>query len=214
MVQIIGPLGASWEKITKEEKDLDYNVVPISANAEAQANEMKAKKRLDALTLVVSNPILIPVLNPKKTVEEILRFGEFDDEAIKTFLDTQNYGSEEVLAEAGMAIKIILEGGKPRPCLDATTGFVQKIINFAKSNDLKPDTFQALMIYAEQHIPIAEENAGRAAVMDNPMPPNPTPDANQPRTMPATGAPAASAIPSNPSNPGAPAPLAPNGPAL
>jgi len=196
MVQIIGPLGASWEQITKDEKNLDYSVSPVSANAEAQTNLVKAQKRSAALDKITMNPLLVAETNPKKLAEHILRFGEFDEEDIKTIMDKQNYGSEDVLAEAGMAIKQILEGEEPRINLDATSGFVQKVIDFAKSNDLKPDIFEKLLAYAEAHMMIAEENAGRAAVMNGLTP---------------LGGEAPGELTSDPSQPGA-APVTPRAP--
>lgn len=202
MVRILGPQGASWEKITKEERDLDYSVTPVSANAEAQANMVKAEKRSVALDKILARPELIAHVNPKKLAEQIFRFGEFEEEDIKTLMDTENYGSEEILAEAGMAIKLILEGGEPKKNLSATSGYIQKIVDFAKSNDLKPEVFEKLMAFAESHFEIAEENEGRRALMDGlvqPQDPNADPNAMQPMNQ-APVEPKA-----NPMNPSGPA---------
>lgn len=166
MVKILGPAGTEWDRITKEDKDPDFEVTAVSARAEQQQSQLKADKQQKSIETIVSNPILLSQANPRLLAEEVLRFGDYNDERIRQMLDTKNESDEEVLSEAARLMTNCLEGAPIETYKGATTGFVQKIIDYASKTRLDDDKYFKLMALAEMHIPIAQENMLRKAVAD------------------------------------------------
>lgn len=166
LVKVIGINGVGWEKLTKEDVDPDYTVKVVSTNAEAAETALKAKLKDNALTRLTGNPALMSQVNPKWLVEEILRAGAYDDEAIRVGMDVQTDGSREVLLKAAEAIRKIIDGEWPLDlCYAATTGFMQKIIDYANEHhgDFDLKTYHRLNIYAAAHRDIVIENMTRRA---------------------------------------------------
>lgn len=164
MVRMIGDRGYNWVELVKEdtETDKDFNIEIVGGQAQAANDLLTKKEKKEALALIMSNPTLAARLNPDVTIEEALRAGGWEEASIKRFMDTQSYGSEEIVSEAHQAIQQILLGKKPKPNRSATPLFMQIIIDFATdSEDLDLPTYQKLTAYAEGHMQIAAENAMR-----------------------------------------------------
>lgn len=166
-VKLIGLKGVEWDEIKKEDTEPDYTVSVVSTNAEAQENEMKSRKQAGALAAIQANPVLFGQNNPKWINENILRSGGFGEEDIRLAMDTQNEGNQEVMARAAEAIAKIEKGERPKLFRGATTGFIQKIIDWAADkwiDDQENKTYEELMAYANAHMQIATENMTRKAV--------------------------------------------------
>ena len=80
-----------------------------------------------------------------------------------------------------MAIKEIITGGEPKENRGATTGFVQKILDYETDHNLKPEIGKKLRDYASAHIQIAMKNMLKSA----PVPIEPAMGAEMP-TEPLT----------------------------
>lgn len=184
MVKSIGPRGAEWEQLTKEVKDPDFEVIAVSARAEQQQSQLKADKQREALTLLLTNPAFSPLLNPKIAAEEVLRFGEFDDERIRQLLDASNEGDQEVLSEAARLITNCVEGKPIKLYTGATTGFVQKIIDYATNTKLDEEEYMKLMALATDHVPIMQENMLRKTMAARLAKPEQQADPNAPPAPP------------------------------
>lgn len=205
MVKVIGLNGVGWEELTKDDVEPDFTVKVVSTNAEAAETALKSKLKDNALTRITSNPALMTQVNPRWLVEEVLRAGSYDDEAIRVGMDTQTDGSREVLLKAAESIRRIVDGEWPlQLCYAATTGFMQKIIDFANEHhgDFSLDIFHKLNIYAAAHKDIVIENMTRRArtiiAQRSTAVPGKGPVAPGPGPLPATPSPmgASMALPS------------------
>lgn len=164
-VKFIGTEGAEWDVIRKEDHDPEFEIQVLGGSAERESSAAKAKIRLDIASRVEGNQVLFSQTNKRAFQEFLMRTGDaFSEEEIQAWLDVDNYGSQENLSRASKAIQQILEGKKPKLYRGATTGFIQRIINFAIDKELDLDIYKAMMIYAESHIDIVIENMRRRSI--------------------------------------------------
>jgi hypothetical protein len=166
-IRLMGEGGWDWDEITRidldTKKDVDVHI--ISTDQEVQNSEMKAKRRTEALTLVLNSPNI----NAKKRDEEILKsVGDYSDEEVAEFLDVKTYSDRKSVARASVSIEMILRGEEPELWYGATVAFMQKIVDFAndKRSTLK-DKFQMLIDYANAHAEIVRENIERKVSEQN-----------------------------------------------
>lgn len=200
MVRMIGDTGYNWEELVKEDTEpkRDFNITIVGGQAQAAADLITKREKKEALIALMSNPATAARLNPDVTIEEMLRAGGWDEASIKRFMDTQAYGSEDVISEAHQGIQEILLGETPKLNRSATTLFMQTIIDFASdSEDLSMEDYTKLVSYAEQHKDIALQNAMRKVRRT----------ATAMGQVPGAGAPSAGAIAAPPT----PIPTTPDG---
>ncbi len=166
-VQILGDKGLGWDKLRKAEIDPTIKIRIEGGNVQAQMDEIKAKKKTEALTAIGADPAMAASVNPKWRAEQLLRAGEVPAEEIIEAMDTQDYGQKELMAKAAEAIEDLANGKYPPMCYDANTAFIKKLMNaaFADKADLKPVVFDRIIAYANAHIPIAASNAARMAAL-------------------------------------------------
>jgi hypothetical protein len=160
-IRVMGPGGWDWDEITRMDLNTtkDIDVLIVSRDQHIQESEMKAKRRSEALSLLINSPHI----NPQKRDEEILRsIGEYTDEEIAEFLDVQTYSDRRAIAKATDAIQKIIRDEEPEVWYGANVAFIQKILDFAadKRSTLK-EKYQTLIEYAMAHNDIARENIER-----------------------------------------------------
>jgi hypothetical protein len=160
-VKVIGPEGASYEEVFKKDLDSKYgfDVVVVSKNAQMASAEMEDKAKSNAIQMIMTNPILLQNVSPKKTVEELLRMGRWSDEDIKIWMEVKNDSSKAVVAEAYRMIDLVLNKEDWKPYRGADTTFMQTILDFAYDENLSLDEFNALTKMAEAHTEFVQENA-------------------------------------------------------
>jgi hypothetical protein len=168
-VRVLGAGGWDWDEITRLDLNTkkDVDVLIVARDQQVAESEMRAKRRTEALTLVLNSQNI----NPQKRDEEILKsVGEYSDEEVAEFLDVQTYSDRKALAKASEAIQMILRNQEPDLWYGANIAFIQKIVDFAsdKRTTLK-DKFEKLMAYAMAHNEIAQENIQRK-VLEKPQP--------------------------------------------
>lgn len=159
-IQVLGEGGWDWDEITRLDLNTERDVhVMIRSTDQQQAdNEMRAKRRAEALSLVDINTV-----NPQWRNEQILRtVGEFDDEEIAQAQDMKTYNDRKSLAKASESIQMILRNEKPLIWHGATPAFMQKIVDYAndKRSTLK-EKYQVMIDYALAHKDIARDNIDR-----------------------------------------------------
>lgn len=183
-VKILGINGIQWdEEVTKADLDRDFAIDITGGNDAEKQNAQLLTRKAATLDSIEKNPALMAKVNPNWVLREKLSAGGWDDEQIRVALDVQNDGNEEILSEAAEAIYEILEGEDPMLNRGATTGFVQKILDYSLDNFplCTPDQiakmsanekknyeenmikFDKLTAYANAHIQIAMKNAIRRA---------------------------------------------------
>lgn len=172
-VKTLGLVGYEWQELVEDDvhpiRDFDIN---ITGGAE-QAGLSAARKKEQRESLKDALVNFKDHMNPRKTLEELLRIGEWDDEDIRGFLDLDSFGGRELLAEAAQAIQDICAGDDPKVNRAANTAFILKIINYADDfEDENNDNYERLYAYALLHIDIVAKNAARrASVLAAAIPP-------------------------------------------
>ncbi len=172
-IQVLGESGWDWDEITRMDLNTnkDINVLIRSSDQKQSENELKSKRRAEALGMVDPNTI-----NPQWRNEQILRsVGEFDDDEIAQAQDVKTYNDRKSLSKASESIQLILRNQNPDIWGGATVAFMQKIVDFAedKKSTLK-DKYQKLHKYAMAHKEIVKANIDRKvaeqAVMQSQQP--------------------------------------------
>ena len=168
MVRMIGVSGYNWVEMVKSDTEprQELNIEIVGGQAQSKLDEVLKQTKRESLLAVTSSPTLVARLNPDVLIEEVLTNGGWEAGQIRRLMDTQAYGSEELVSEAHEAMQDILEGKVPKPNRGATTTYVQTIIDFAyDSEDLEQDMFERLIAFAQAHISIATENMMRRVRM-------------------------------------------------
>ena len=164
-VKLIGENGVEWENVVKADVDPNTGIKIEGKDAEAQADAMKAEKQAAALDRIIGDPELKAQVSKKWLIEQVLLNGDYNDETVRVAMDVQNEGNREVLAKAAEAIEEIIQGKTPKLVRNATTAFMQKIVDFAMDNtDGNLILFRRLMRYANAHRRIVVENMTRKAM--------------------------------------------------
>lgn len=163
-IQTLGDRGLEWDEMTRD--DLEYDgrmgVRVISSTARKEETSKKKQGRVEATKMIVENKM--PV-NPQTLTASILRdVGEYDDDEIKLWLDTNNYASKDSVARAHIAIEKIIAGKKPDFNFRADTTFLTIIRDYAMDHRKKLGSkFNEMMDYFLAHAKQAHENVVRAA---------------------------------------------------
>jgi hypothetical protein len=183
-VKVQGINGIEWQEVKKSdfsfEKFPEVNVE--SSTSDVQMDEIKKKRRETTLAAIAANPILLQGYNENWIRRELLKNGEYTDEQVRVAMDKMNDGNAEILSEAAIAIKEIISGGDPKENRGATTGFLQKILDYEIDHDLKPDVAQKLRNYAQAHVQYAVRNM----LKSRPQPQMPQDGMEQPIETPMT----------------------------
>lgn len=163
-VRVVGPNGAEMETVLKEDTEPDYDIRVITSLDDIIDTERDRERKASAMERINANPIAMQMINPQWYVEQELLVGGWSQEEVKRALDTKNNATDEVISAAEKNIERILEGKEPKRARNATTGYLQRILNFmADSENLKPEQLVALQKHFEEHAEIAEENKRRQA---------------------------------------------------
>lgn len=189
-IQVLGESGWDWDEITRMDLSTskDINVLIRSSDQKQSENELKSKRRAEALGMVDPNTI-----NPQWRNEQILRsVGEFDDDEIAQAQDVKTYNDRKSLSKASESIQLILRNKTPDIWGGATVAFMQKIVDFAedKKATLK-DKYVKLHEYAMAHKDIVKANIDRkVAEQAVTQAQQPAPDGGVPGAPPAPTTPA------------------------
>ena len=164
-IKIIGDKGAEWEEITVEDKNKnkEFDVEISSGRLEAEFNEVKQRRRIEALDKLIVNPLLVNKLNPNKVIEEQLINGGYDDSDVKQFQDLSEYGDRIIVSEAHEENEKMLAGKEVKPNKGATASHLQVHQDFATDTDLKLEVFNQIMLHIDSEIHFAEENENKRA---------------------------------------------------
>lgn len=168
-MQLVGNDGVEFEEeLSREElRTQKPLVIKIEGgSAQLQEEELRAVKQEKAIERILNSQLLTSRTNGAWLIEQVLRIGDFPQAEIKKATNVVSNTSDEILAEADMAVRDILKGREVKLNRQADTSFMQHIVNFAiDTNDLEEDVFNKLMDYAIAHSEIAFENMMRKANM-------------------------------------------------
>lgn len=168
-IDIIGPEGISTEEIKRTDifRSSDnvcscFRVMVESSNAEKLADADKEQAKIDMLTAQAEMELqaTTKVMNPQKAFEIKAKIAGFKDEEIRELMDINDYGDEELLAEAAEDLETVLDGEVIPPNQNADNSYKQYFVDFMKDhgNDLKPDQQTALINYVKSLAPVIMKN--------------------------------------------------------
>lgn len=163
-IKVLGQNGWDWDQITRLDLNTtkDVDVVILSTDQQMMDNDMKSKKRAEALASIGSDPILSGKASPDWRLEQILRNADYDDVEIAVAMDTKNFADKKALAHAAESIQLILLGEEPKLWFGATIAFMQKITDFAADQrSTLGDKYKKLLDYATSHVEIVKANIER-----------------------------------------------------
>lgn len=156
-IQIMGGRGVEWTTITPEDMVLERELLinPTGGASEAQLQRAKDAEKADILGKVTT-------VNPQWKDREMLRLKGYTADELREAFSGFTMAERELLSEAAMAEKEIVEGKDPALNQGANAAFMQHIIDFAvNTNNLSQEAFDKLLEYAEAHTEIALENMNR-----------------------------------------------------
>lgn len=165
-VKLLGPTGIEWEEeVTKQDVSCEFTVEITGGNDEEKANAEKLTRKSATVESIEKNQQLYgSKVNINWMLRQKLQAGGWTDEEIRVAMDTQNDGDDEILSEAAQAIYEIVEGKRPKLNRGATTGYIQKILDYCYDTEgLSDELFNTLIAFANAHKPIAMKNMIRRA---------------------------------------------------
>ena len=168
MVQLSGNDGYGWDELKKEELNFNKkpNVKIINQTEQDKQNVLGKDQKIQAITQILGNEILVQQNNPKKLNEIILRdVGGWNDQDIFELMDTQSFATKDIMTEADIAIQQLVKGKMPEPSYIANIAFLQKIYNFEKMHHYTLGEKSLLFHdYIQSLMPIVTENMASLAV--------------------------------------------------
>ncbi len=156
-VKIMGAKGVEWTTLTKEDlkTDQDLKIQPIGGTSEIALKRAKDNEKMMTLGA-------LQTVNPQWKERQMLLTKGFTEEDVKDAFSPETFAQKELLSEAAIAEKEIVEGGMPKLNRGADSNFMQHIVDFAvNTDDLSPEVYKKLMDYAMAHTDIAVENETR-----------------------------------------------------
>lgn len=158
-VQIMGGKGVEWQKLTPEDLKTErpLNIQPIGGTSELKLKEIEKNKKI---ALLQSGQI--QTVNPQWKDRQLLLLLGFTTEDLRDAFSPDSFAEKELMSEAAMAEKDIVEGKNPPLNKGASTSFMQHIVDFATNTDnLDIDVYNKLMEYAMAHKDIVINNMNR-----------------------------------------------------
>jgi hypothetical protein len=124
-IKIMGSRGYTFMSVTPEMikmHDNDFDVLISSKSQEQGVDMEKDKAKIEFLNKYLE----LGILNPKRVFEEGAKIVGFEDDEIKSLLDTQNYINNEARAYAESNMQRILKGKAPEIYYDADESYVRE----------------------------------------------------------------------------------------
>lgn len=162
-----GYMAKDWLSKADLKLKQDLSVRVTSTKQQNQEDAMRKEQKTTALTTISQDPVLSQLVNPKWMLQKLMSdVGGWEETEIQEALDKDNFYSKDMMAQADIAIEMLLKGKEPEMCWSATSAYAQKIIDFAKAhrNNLKMDKYKMFMDYVQKQVPVITENMARMAV--------------------------------------------------
>ena len=172
MVKIIGLNGFQEEELKRDEVGEELEVKVVSANIEAQNDQITQKKQENAVLMVMKDERIRSILSDKWLAQEVLRLGEYSEERIKEALSGDESWNADLMSEAAKAIEDLEEGNETKVNRGANTAYLRKILNYAidESDRLDEQTYARFIKFVMDTLPVVEQNAQLMAQIQPQMP--------------------------------------------
>jgi len=160
-VKIVGVEGLQVEKVTKRDvkSKSEYDIIIESSNAESQSNNIDKKNKITFLSGYKGDQNV----NQKVLFEFGADTAGFSDDDIKRLLDTSDYATSTIIADAHDIFQKLLSKTEVDQYDGANTTFLQELTKLYWSNRSDIDDVKAMFIeqYIESHLAIVEQNMSR-----------------------------------------------------
>lgn len=136
----------------------DWNIIIESNNAEAQADATDKRNKIQFMSSYRNDPIV----NQKELFETGADIVGFQPEKIREFLDTSEYSTSAMLAEAERDMEDLLNKKIIEPNENADTGYASHILAYMRDHkeDMNDDVFALFEDYINRVEPIVVRNMG------------------------------------------------------
>lgn len=160
-VKILGPKGLE-ETVFISKRDVkpqaDWNIIIESNNAEAQADAVDKRNKLEFLAGYKDDP----TINQKQVFEKSASIVGFSSDDIRQFLDVSEYGTADMISEAERDLEDLLNKKIIEPNENADTAYVSHLLGYVRDHkeDMDEDTFVLIMDYIARTEEIVVRNMG------------------------------------------------------
>lgn len=166
-VEMIGDAGLEIEWITK--RDIkptkgDFDILVESSTAEADLNNQQSKNKIAFLGSYKGDTNI----NQKVLFETQAQIAGLTDDEITALLDTSDYGTIKVIAEADNAFQLLLKG-KPVPDYKfINTAYMQRVVDLSAKYDheLTDEQHDRVFAYLESIKDVVLQNTTRKLTED------------------------------------------------
>ena len=146
-IDLIGSQGYGWTGVKEKDR---INVKVINVTEEDKQNVLGKDQKKQGLDSLMQNPTTAAILNPKAVAEFTLKdISGWDEESVDRFMDTENYGNEDLIEVAEYCVQRLLKGKMPKPVFNANGAFLKYIADFESKHqaDLKPEISKMFIDY-------------------------------------------------------------------
>jgi len=164
-IKMIGPDGVEFDEITKTDitpRRGEYDIFISASDAERNEDILDKRSKLGFVSENRGNKRV----NQSFLIELEAEIAGFTPDQIARLMDTEDYGSKDLLAEAQRDIQLILDGKEVEPNQSANTAYVKKIVEYVrdKHEGLTEEQELKLLAYIDTVMPIVERNMVDLAV--------------------------------------------------
>lgn len=160
-VEMIGPDGLYLEKVSKKDikTKAGFNILIESSNAESQSNNVDKKNKISFLSGYKGDQNV----NQKVLFEYGADTAGYTDEEIKRLLDTSDYATSTIIADAHEVFQKLLLRKTVKEYSGANFVFLNELNKLYYDNKDEIDVQTAMVIeqFIEAHMPIVEQNMAR-----------------------------------------------------
>ncbi len=165
-IKVLGEGGVKWDKLMKDDLDVKFDVGVMGGSAQIKLDEVRKQKRAEAIKSITLNPLLTENVSARWLLENVLRFGEYSEDEIRTAIDKNNEGSNDSVIEAADENQKLISGKKVKPNRGATPAHIQRHLDFASDEDLDERDFKTVVEHAQSEMEFAATNTARKAVQE------------------------------------------------
>lgn len=162
-VDILGPNGVEIKEISKRDifkKGDEFGCLVEASNAEITNSLRNQDYKLKFIMSQAQNPLV----NPSKAFELSAKISGLSADEVKELLDIQNYGNEELMAEADRDIESLLNGESIEINDAANNAYKQKMVSYLRDHkeNISMKQFEFISFYIKALEPTIMRNEARA----------------------------------------------------
>lgn len=161
-IDILGPSGVEIKNVNKRDiykRGDEFGCLVEASDAEVTNSIKNQSSKLQFLAMQAGNPLI----NATKSFELQAKIAGLTGDEVRELLDVENFGNEELMAEADRDIEALLNGEIIEPNEQANVAYKQKMVNYLREHkeDIKFKQFELISLYIESLEPTIMRNEAR-----------------------------------------------------